>query len=631
MFSPLPVAALVLAFQVGVPVPSSSPSPSASQGVAVLESADTVRAAIAGDPGLHERGLAALAQVPFAVGLGPAEVLWVERTLESLTLREVVAQLVVPYIDGGRPASNSAAWRRARRLVVEEKVGGFIVGVGASMETARWLNELQAVSSVPLLMTADLEWGPGTRLRGATVLPINMAIAAAGSPELAYDAGRITGLEARAAGIHMAFAPVADVNVNPLNPVINTRAYGSDAALVSARVATFVDGARSAGLLTVAKHFPGHGDTETDSHLALPVLGVDRIRLDAVELAPFQAAIAAGVSGVMTAHMAVPALDPDGRLTPATLSPAILTGLLRRELGFQGLVVTDALHMDGVKDQGRPGEVAVAAIRAGADILLMPPNTGEAIDWVVEAVLNGVIPREQVEQSARLVLAAKAASGLGTGAAGGATVDLAALREHLGRSHHVTWAEEVAERSITLVRGEPGALPLVAGGRDILVVIYDERAGHRWGGAFEAVLRAGGARVETIRLSRRSTVAELQRARRSMEASNVSIFTSYVRAIPWRGRLGLPELVASLAEDMGREGAPVISFGDPYLLRQLPGVRNYLLAWSETDASQRAAARALLGEISITGRLPIDLPPDYVVGDGLTVPALPWIPVFQAP
>jgi beta-N-acetylhexosaminidase len=626
MLSSAPLALLVIAVQLGVPV-RSTPADMA---------ADTVRPAplgalVSGPAGvvrlddrlLYERAVGALEGLPYASSLSVADYVWLERALEAMTLRERVAQLVMPYIDGGRPADGSAAWRRARRLVTEDRVGGFIVGVGAGRETAGWLNTLQSLAPVPLLMTADLEWGPGTRLRGATTLPINMAIAAAGSPDLAYGAGRITALEARAAGLHVAFAPVADVNVNPLNPVINTRAYGSDVGVVSERVVSFIEGARSAGLLTVAKHFPGHGDTETDSHLALPVLTVDRLRLDDVELAPFRAAIGAGVDGVMTAHMAVPALDPLGLLRPATLAPPVLTELLRQELGFGGLVVTDALHMDGVKGHGTPGEVAVAAVLAGADILLIPPDAAAVIDAVTRAVMMGVVPAERIEASARRVLAAKAAAGL----RGGAQVSMVGLGGRLGPASHVRWAEDVSERSITLVR-DGGALPLAVRGRSVVVVAYDDRAGHRRGTALEEVLAAEGARVQVVRVSRQSTAAELERARRLAAGADVALFASFARAIPWKGALALPDGVAALAGRMAAAGAPVVSFGDPYFLRQVPDAPTYLLAWSEVDASQRAAARALIGSRPITGRLPIDLPPHYGVGHGVMVPALPGTPAL---
>ncbi len=554
--------------------------------------------------------------------LSPEDWLWVDRVSLGLTLEEKVAQLVVAYIEGGRPREGSGGWERARRLVREQRVGGFIVGVGSGHGTASWLNELQALSAIPLLVTADLEWGPGTRLRGATVLPMNMAMAAAGDARIAYEAGRITALEARAAGIHMAFAPVADVNVNPENPVINTRSYGSDPGRVSERVVAFIEGARSAGLLTVVKHFPGHGDTETDSHLALPILHVDRFRLDDVELRPFRAAIHAGVDGVMTAHLAVPVLEPvRGLPRPATLSSAILTDLLRQDLGFGGLVVTDALHMDGVMASGKGGDIAVAALRAGADILLIPPDEVDAIDAVVAAVRRGELSEERIDRSVRRVLMAKAGAGLNLARG----TNMGMVLAQIGRGDHEGWARRVAERSITLVRAEPRSLPLAVRERTVLAVLYDDRRNHDTGEIFERALAARGARVLTVRLSRGTGGAELERARRLAAESDAVVFASFSRAVPWKGALGLPDEVVALAGELALGGAPVLSFGDPYLLRQIPLVGTYLLAWGRDDASQEAAVRALLGEIPITGRLPIDLPPGYGVGDGIILPSLPGL------
>jgi beta-N-acetylhexosaminidase len=546
--------------------------------------------------------------------------LWVLGTLSELTLEEKVAQLVMAYVEGGEPRAGGARWERARRLVTDRKVGGLIVGVGSSWGTASWLNRLQAWSEVPLLVGADLEWGPGTRLQGATVLPMNMAISASGPPSMAAAAGRITATEARAAGVHMAFAPVADVNVNPENPVINTRSYGSDPGAVSDRVVAFIEGARSAGLLTVVKHFPGHGDTETDSHLALPVLRADRWRLEDVELRPFRAAIGAGVDGVMTAHLAVPALDP-GPERPATLSPPILTGLLRNRLRFDGLVVTDALHMDGVGDRAEAASVAVEAIRAGADILLIPPDEGEAIGAVAAAVRRGVLSEARIDRSVRRVLAAKAAAGLNQGR----VVNLGRLLAQVGRSDHEAWGRRVAERSITLVRGRPDVLPLGVRDRSVLTVLYDDGRRHESGARFEAALAERGARVMAVRLSRRSGAAALDRVRRLARDADLTVFASFSKAVPWRGSLGLPWDIADLAADLAAGGAPIVSFGDPYLLGQLPSACTYLLAWSDAAVSQEAAARALTGEIPITGRLPIDLPPDYGVGHGIVVPSLPGI------
>ena len=624
---------LAVVVQLGVPVQDGAravPSPSEPVGTAVAElvglsTGGSVEGALL-EAGARARG--ALAGGPFEGRLRASDYAWIDEVVERLTLREKVAQLVVAWVEGGKPGSGSAEAKRVRRLVETERVGGFIVGVGSSYGTASWLNEMQGETRVPLLISADLEWGPGTRLRGATVLPINMALAAAGSPEYAYEAGRITALEARAAGIHMAFAPVADVNVNPDNPVINTRSYGSDPGGVSDRVVEFIRGARSAGLMTVVKHFPGHGDTETDSHLVLPVLGVDRLRLDEVELTPFRAAIGAGVEGVMTAHLAVPALDPTRRPRPATLSPPILTDLLRTDLSFEGLVVTDALHMDGVKRPGANGAVAVEALQAGADILLIPPDEATAIDAVVAAIRKGTISEARIDLSLRRVLAAKALAGLRSDR----MVNVGELLANVGRDDHDAWSRRAAERSLTLVRARRGSLPLRLEDRAVLAVLYDDRRNHDSGEVLEAALTERGARVLTVRVSKSSGPETLERARRLAAQADVVIFASFSRALPWKGALGLPEEVAALAGDLSAGGAAVISFGDPYLLKQIPAVETYLLAWSPATASQEAVAAALAGEVPITGRLPIDLPSGYAVGHGILVPSLPGLStVLTAP
>lgn len=541
---------------------------------------------------------------------------WVDHTLARLTLREKVAQMVMSWIPGGElPAAEA---RRARKLVVEEKVGGLIVGKGPALATARRLNELQLAADVPLLVGADLEWGPGTRLDGGTVLPVNMAIAAAGGPALAYEAGRITALEARAAGIHMAFAPVADVNVNAANPVINTRSYGADPIEVAERVASFIEGARAGGLLTAAKHFPGHGDTEKDSHLTLPSIDASRWRLDTVELVPFRTAIAAGVAGIMTAHLAVPALEPDGRRSrPATLSRPIVTGVLRREMGFRGLIITDGLMMEGVRLGRTLGEVAVEAVQAGADILLMPPSAADAIDAVVAAVEAGEIPEPRIDASVRRILEAKVAVKLDRAR----TVELDSLRVVLGTPAHVAWAQSVADRSVTLVRQAEGALPLaLAGGRVVSIVYADARKSDD-GEAFARALRRAGARVDVVRLWKRSRPADIARARRAADRADVVVFSSFARAVPWKGELALPPRVASLADRLAADGAIVVSFGDPYLLGQVARARTYLLAWSDAEVAQRAAARALAGDVVVAGRLPIPLPPYHAIGEGIQAPA----------
>jgi beta-N-acetylhexosaminidase len=542
---------------------------------------------------------------------------WVDSAMARLTLREKVAQMAMPWLPGGMPARGSAEWKRARQFVVEQKVGGLIVGKGSARGTAGWLNELQDLSDLPILVGADLEWGPGTRLEGATVLPINMAITAAGRVGYAHEAGRITALEARAAGIHMIFAPVADVNINPLNPVINTRSYGADPIEVAERVASFIEGVREGGALSVAKHFPGHGDTELDSLLTLPTVTAPRPRLNLVELVPFRAAIAARVDGIMTAHLEVPALEPAGLHLPATLSPAVLTKLLRGEMRFQGLIITDGLMMDGVRRGRTAGEVAVGAVRAGADILLMPPALGDAIDAVVAAVEAGELEAARIDHSVRRILLAKAAAGLHRDR----LTNPARWTTDLGAPAHQEWAERIAAESLTLVRQAAGGLPHVAG-RRVLAIVYDDAVRTTTGDPLRRALEQRSARISVMRLSRNSKSAAIREAERAAGRADVVVFASFARSVPWKGALGIPASISTLANRLAGQGATVISFGDPYLLRQIPRAQNYLLAWSETEIAQRAAARALVGEISISGRLPIPLPPSHALGDGIFTPAL---------
>lgn len=552
---------------------------------------------------------------------GPIGSDWVDATLARLTLRQKVAQMVIAWVEGGTPRYGSAEYDRVRALVVRQQVGGVIVGKGQAVGTAAWLNQLQRWSDVPLLAAADLEWGPGTRLLGATTTPVNMALAATGDLRNVYEAGHITAIEARAAGIHMAFAPVADVNINPRNPVINTRSFGADPATVALNVSTFIAGARDGGLLTVAKHFPGHGDTETDSHLSMPVLAVTRTRLNEVELVPFRAAIRAGVDGIMTAHLSVPALDPLDHRRPATLSPPILTDLLRQELGYGGLVITDALIMDGVRRRASTGEVAVEAVAAGADVLLMPPNAAEAIDAVVAAVRSGRIDEARVDESVRRILRAKQSVGLDRDA----QVDIAELGRLLDSEAHRAWADAVAARSLTAVRVAHGALPLDLSGpmpQRVAAVIYDEARSSEAGTRFVERLRDRGARVSVARLSRGAGRSDVAAAERAAADADVVVFLSFSNAAPWRGQLGLPAAVASEADLLAKRGALIFNFGDPYIIGQLPDAETYLLAWSDGEAEERAAARALLGEVAVTGVLPIPLEPGYDLGTGVTLPAI---------
>ncbi|HEY2546151.1 MAG TPA: glycoside hydrolase family 3 N-terminal domain-containing protein, partial [Candidatus Acidoferrum sp.] len=352
--------------------------------------------------------------------LAPAAAQWVEATLSRMTLDEKVGQLIFATYHGSFTATDAPAYAEMMRLVEKLHVGGFInitrgspLGIVKSQAypTAVLTNQLQEKSKLPLLIGADFERGTAMRLDEGTSFPTAMALAAASNPKDAYTMGKVTALEARAVGIQWIYAPDSDVNNNPNNPIINTRSFGEDPAKVSEYVTQFVRGVQENGALATAKHFPGHGDTAADSHIDLPVIHADRERLESLELVPFRAAIAAGADSIMTGHLSSPALEPDAN-TPATLSSNILTDLLRKELGYQGLVVTDAMDMGGITVRYAPGEAAVRAFVAGADALLMPPVPDAAVEALLDAVKSGRISQQRLDASVRRILEAKARLGL---------------------------------------------------------------------------------------------------------------------------------------------------------------------------------------------------------------------------
>src|SRR5712664_3391642 len=331
--------------------------------------------------------------------LSPAANAWVESTLRKMSADEKIGQLLFTTYHGSFTSTDAAAFQQIMHDVKDLHVGGFInvthgspLGIVKSQAypTAVLNNQLQSKSKLPLLIGADFERGTAMRLDEGTSLPTAMALAAGGDSRDAYTMGKITALESRAVGVHWVYAPDADVNNNPGNPIINTRSFGEDPARVSEFVSAFVRGVEENGALATAKHFPGHGDTAADSHIDLPVIHADRARLNTLELVPFRAAIAMNVDSIMTGHLSVPALEPDPN-APATLSHSILTDLLRKQLGYRGLIVTDAMDMGGITARYTPGEAAVRAVVAGVDALLMQPVPDAGFEALQAAVKSGPI------------------------------------------------------------------------------------------------------------------------------------------------------------------------------------------------------------------------------------------------
>jgi beta-N-acetylhexosaminidase len=565
-----------------------------------------------------------------APSLGAAGESWVEQTLAGLTLREKVAQLVMPWVSGEFTAHDSPEFDRLREWVEQDRVGGLILSMGMPHSYAAKINELQRRADLPLLITSDMENGTGMRMGGiyslphllpqggGTVFPPVMAFGAAGSDSLAYELGRVMGVEARAVGVHMTFGPVLDVNSNPANPIINTRSFGESPELVERLASAYIHGARPAGLMTTGKHFPGHGDTYEDSHVALPTIPADRARLDEVELRPFRSAVRDGVDAIMTAHIAVVGVEgPDAR--PATLSPYFMTGVLREEMGFGGLLFTDAMTMAGIARRYGATEPLVMAIEAGADVLLMPRDVRSAIETVVAAVESGRLSEARIEASVRRLLAAKWRAGL----AENRLVELERVSEVVAVRAHTALARTVAERSITLARDERGSVPLSPAVRRILSITYARPTDLTAGRAFDAALRGEGTRVTSVRVDERSTAEELERLRQLVADADVVVASAYVApVVDGESTVTTDGGFAGFVQELAAAGTPlvVVSFGSPYLIGAIPTAPAYLLAWSGAEVSQRAAAHALLGRNPITGTLPISLPPHHAIGTGLQRP-----------
>ena len=554
---------------------------------------------------------------------------WTDSVLSTLSLRQKAAQLIWPWILGDYVPDGSAEWARLMQLVLEQQVGGIIVSVGAPTDIAAKVNALQRLSSLPLLVSADYETGVGFRAReayfvpnaiplgGGTNFPMPMALGASRDSALAYEQGRVTAIEGRALGTHIAYAPVLDVNNNPLNPVIGARSIGEDPHLVARLGAALTRGIEEHGMVATGKHFPGHGDTEVNSHLALPILSVSRARLDSLELVPFRAAVRAGMGAIMTYHGVLPALDPSG--VPATLSRAILTDLLRREFAFSGLVVTDAMDMAGVTKQFGALEACKRAIAAGADVLLMPADTKASVDAVVEGVREGRYSEARLDSSVRRLLVLKERLGLHRRR----LVSVDSVRLVVGDSSHVAIAGLVAAAGVTLVRDSLDQVPLAGlRGSRVLSITVAPRADLAAGVTFNATLRRGVPRLRTELLVSDvdAGVGAVERLFATADSADVVIVSSFVIQTSSSATSAAPGGLTALVNGLVTRGRrPVVmAFGNPYLLREIPQVGAYLIAWGGSTASQSAAARALLGEAPITGRLPISIPPVAPLGAGVS-------------
>ena len=561
---------------------------------------------------------------------------WVRHTLSKMSTEEKVGQLFMVWARVEFFNVNSPAYRLFIDQIQRYHIGSFALSVPADgpfltksqpYEAAMLVNHLQQQSKLPLLIAADFESGLSSRLNGTTTFPQAMAFGAAGKTEYAESFGKVTALEARAIGVHWNFFPVADVNSNPANPIINVRSFGEDPQQVGEMVAAYIRGARSNGMLTTAKHFPGHGDTATDTHLGVAQVGGDRARLDSVELPPFRKAIDAGVDAVMVAHVTVPALESDPNRVAVT-SAAIVTHLLKEQLGFHGIVISDALDMAAVTSlyAANIGREAVDAFKAGNDLLLIPPDLDAAYSAMLVAVGSGEISAERLDSSVRKILQAKASLGLQRAR----LVDINALDNLIRQPENVALAQRISDDAITLVRANGKVLPLKALKKSasllpyqapeaihnrVVAVIFSDDVRLESGRVLERQLRTRTPDAHIFYVDPRVAGAMSADVLQAVDEAENVIAAVYAVPTPGvRGNGGAVHAMDSTGSllqailDRAVEKTVVVAVGNPYLADNFSDIQNYLCTFSSASVSETSAVKALFGEIQIRGHLPVSIP-----------------------
>jgi len=599
------------------------------------------------EAGLADFRVAALAQsglvTPFQSTASNRALRWAESQMRQMTLDEKIGQLISIGVNGKFYPRDSKAYRDFMQQVERNHIGGIVLFRGSVYESVHLTNTMQRLSRYPLLVSADMEFGAAMRFDDTASIPWNMAVCATGNVNYARRQGEVIADEARALGVRQVFGPVADVNNNPGNPIINVRAYSEDPTEVAKFSAAFIQGAQSRGVIATAKHFPGHGDTAIDSHRGLPIISVSRERLNQIELIPFRAAITSGVGSVMASFIALPQIDPtsikpllndrtskpselvtggeivvENATLPAALSPLVMQGILRNELHFDGLIVTDALDMSGLTIYFNQGEAAVRAVEAGADMLIKPSDPDAAVQALRQAVLDGRIPKERIDKSVRRILAAKYDLGL----VQKRYIDLGRADQTLSNERVMSFAKEVAEHAVTLVRNDANLMPVTLRRNtrlfNLAITNGDDRS--TIAQPFVDEMARLGAVMETVVLDARSTEQEIKDALDKAQNADLVVASLYGRVRAGESlSASLPAPSVDLVTKLINKKIPIIgiSFGNPYILQTFPELRTYMVAYGDMPTLQQAAARALLNKINITGRLPITLPSLHPRGAGI--------------
>ena len=570
----------------------------------------------------------------------PSEKDWkrADKLLKKMSVEEKVGQLIQIGVNAKFANRDSSFYKEIRRQVVDNKVGGIIFFGAPMYETSILINRMQTEAKLPLLMALDAETGIGMRFADAINFPWAMAVAATGDAEYARRIGVITGREARAMGFQHVYAPVLDVNNNAANPVINVRSFGEDPEEVAKFGTAFIERVQSEKGIATAKHFPGHDDTDVDSHRGLPIIDHSLASLEKTELVPFRAAINDGVASVMIAHIALPQIDDEIVLPlknyrggdaetgaeivelkayiPATLSKKVQTGLLRNEMGFKGLIVTDAMSMSGLTLYFEQGEAGVRAFLAGSDLLEKPSDPDAMIAGLLAAVKSGRIPQERLDDSVRRILAWKSAVGLFDNR----ITNIDAMDRIISGPESLALTNEVAAKAITLVRNDANALPLDRSKKIVVLGLSNGFDGPDTMAPFVSALRSSGLRSSSFYLQENSLTEQAQAARSAASEADIVIVGLYGRVRSGaKNSVGVPENGATILRELLANGKQVVgvSFGNPYVLSSFPEMKTYVVAYGDMSSLQRAAARSLLGLQPITGRLPISLPGSYPRGTGI--------------
>jgi len=565
---------------------------------------------------LPEDPATALAENGMGAALLPEEQESLDQMMAAMTLRQKIAQMFIVAARGGFYTADDPAWQRMKEAVVQEEVGGIMFFSGNIYDQAVVTNRLQQKSRIPLWVSQDMEFGAAMRIPQATYFTPAMGIAATGNPHFAYQKGFITGIEASSLGIHQIYAPVLDVNNNPLNPVINVRSYSENPDTVARYGIAFMEGARDAGVMSTAKHFPGHGDTDVDSHLDLPVLPFDYHRLAMLELIPFREAIKAGLPSVMTAHVALPEIARNAG-HPGTLDPYVTRALLRDSLSFDGLIVTDGMGMRGIRNFFEAGDAAVLAVKAGIDQILLPANLTEAMDAVQLAVLSGEIPEDRIDDSVRRILTEKIRFGLFRNPQ---IVDIGQLPETVNTREHRLIADHIAKKSITLLRNKDQLLPLNSNRFKTISVVNITDGRRQPEDQISRALDGQFREVLSVTMHAGQCVRDSLDAIDAIKSADLVIAVSHI-AIRTAEDISLDDTISPFMDHLFQNGRPVVavSLGTPYAILNMAEADVHLLGWSPHRRQQAAVSNAILGRAAINGRLQVSIPPLYTMGDGLVL------------